>query len=744
MKPEHSWVDGPLYLAIDQGGHASRALVFDRDGRLICAALREIHCTSSGDSRVEHDPAEMLDSLRAAISAVVADLGARRHALVRAGLATQRSNVVCWDRDSGEALSPVISWQDRRAHDWLDRIADERDDIRAITGLPLSPHYGANKLRWCLEELPAVRKAQRDGRLAWGPMASFLLFHLLRERPLLVDPVNAARTLLCDLAAADWSERMLDLFGLPREPLPAIVPCHHEFGALVVDDIAIPLTLCTGDQAAALFASGPPREDTLQITVGTGAFVLRSTGTRPQRSASLLSGIVDDDGRMRTHVLEGTVNGAGSALEWLQRQSAEITLPALAAWLAEDIDPPLFLNGVSGLGTPWMVAEAPVRFVGEGNLASRAVAVIESIVFLLQANLEALATAETRAVRIGGGLSRLDGLCQRLATLSGLRVERPASHEATAIGIARLLHSQSVGSGALTRLTGAELTTFTPQTDAALSLRYQHWRRALAQALTEQVRRQADQAPPPALPTVVAHRGHAGAFPENTWPAIEGALACGVRDIEFDVQLSADGVPMLFHDDRLKRTTGAGGRITALGAERLQTLSAGEPARFGMRFSATPIPTLADVIERIAAWPHARLFVEIKQESIDAFGIATVVERIVSTIMPRLSQCVLISFNAEALRIASSLGAPRIGWVLTRFNRHEIAIARALAPDFLFCNYRKLPRGRAALPRGPWRWVLYEITSPELAARLAARGVDYIETMHPDRFSGTDITGCRE
>jgi glycerol kinase len=736
----------PLYLAIDQGGHASRALIVDAGGAIVSRAVRELAAARIDAGHIEYDAETMLASIRAAIGSALADFGGDRDRVAGAGLATQRSNVVCWDRESGAPLSPVISWQDRRDAGWLQRLDNDRDRVRRITGLPLSAHYGANKLRWCLNELPAVRRALREGRLAWGPMAGFLLFRLLRERPLRVDRVNAARTLLWDLAAGDWSETMLELFGLPRTPLPAAAPCRDAFGTLECDGPAIPLTVVTGDQSAALYAAGQPPDDALHVTVGTGAFVLRCTGAQAVPSPRLLSGILFDDGRTRTHILEGTVNGAGSALDWLARKYPDEDLASLPAWLSTVADPPLFLNGVSGLGTPWMIADAPVRFIGDGDIAARAVAVVESIAFLLQANIEALVSLPPRpeAIRIGGGLARLDGLCRRLADLSGLRVERGGEGETTCLGLAWLLrqHDPSGTAGVAPAWPDATrgADVFMPGADPRLQKRYRRWRDEIARALDERAgaarrdRARAHARTP--RPAVVAHRGDAGRYPENTLPAIESALRAGLRHVEIDVQLTADGVPVLFHDDLLRRTTGAAGRITRTSWAELRDITAGEPARFGERFRDVRAPSLAAVIERLSAWPEARLFVEIKPESLAAFGVAQAVGRLWRVIEPLRGQCIVISFDANAVREASRLGAAEIGWVLTRCDTREIAAARLLAPDYLFSNRRKLPRGR--VPAGPWRWVVYEVTRDEDARRLAARGVDMIETMQIERFVNAD------
>ena len=236
-------------------------------------------------------------------------------------------------------------------------------------------------------------------------------------------------------------------------------------------------------------------------------------------------------------------------------------------------------------------------------------------------------------------------------------------------------------------------------------------------------------------PAIVAHRGYAGRYPENTLPAIAAALHAGVRYVEVDVQLTADGVPVLFHDDALRRTTGRPGRITRTAWADLGGLSAGEPARLGDRFRGTPIPRLAELVELLRDWPGAQAFVEIKQESLDAMGTSAAVQRMMQALQPLLARCVVISFDADAVAGARRLGA-RIGWVLTAWTQAQRTVADALAPEYLFCNHRKLPSGDGPLWPGPWQWACYEVTDAALALRLARRGVHLIESMRLEAYAG--------
>ncbi len=474
--------EGPLYLALDQGGHASRAIIYDRAGRALAHAVIEVAVTRLDADRVEQDGDELVRSLILAGEQALTSLGANAARVAAAGLATQRASIACWDRVSGELLSPVLSWQDRRARDQLDALALDTASVHAITGLRPSAHYGASKLAWCLKEMAPVSSALSQGRLVFGPLASWLVYRLTRERTLIADPANAQRTLLYDMQARRWSGELARVFGSPISALPRTAPTRQHVGHLQIGDSAIALEVVTGDQSAALFAFGKPAPDSLFINIGTGAFLQR-VATATGSTTALLHSIAMDDGERPVITQEGTVNGAGAALAWYAAQREITDLDSqLDKWTDSVRDPPLFMNGVSGLGSPYWVPDFPIEFVRDANsetgVAAETVAILESIVFLIMANIEVMQQYGEPVKRIvaTGGLARVDGLCQRIASLAGIPVTRAAEIEATARGLAWLLAAEprywpdeQAGTG------------FEPKPDTAL--RERHWRwRALMEA----------------------------------------------------------------------------------------------------------------------------------------------------------------------------------------------------------------------------------------------------------------------
>lgn len=465
------------YLAIDQGTHASRAVLFDDSGSVIHAAYSDVTLSRVKPGWVEQDPDEILHSVQEVLNGC-SDSGFPVHS---AALATQRSSVVCWDSQTGKALSPVLSWQDTRAEEYLDALHGRLDLIRQKTGLPLSPHYGASKLRWCIDRLPAVQRALKQNRLCAGPLASWLIFNMVDEHPFVCDPANASRTLLFNKQTLDWDDELIEWFGLDRHFLPRCVLTLDKFGNLLAFKEPVPLRIVTGDQPAALFAYGEIQSDTAYINAGTGAFVQRQLPEGAAASAGLLDSVVYHDKLVTLRMMEATVNGAGAALSWhLEKNQRGGEEKNLTNWMNKVVDTPLFLNGVGGLAAPYWRPDFPSRFIGDGGFEEKTVAIAESIVFLINVNLERMADTVGSAgmIIISGGLAQVGPLCQQLADLSGVTVRRYPDIEATAQGVAWLLTDHS-------RSWCDEWVEFPPKSNPQLQKRFADWQTAMQNALGE-------------------------------------------------------------------------------------------------------------------------------------------------------------------------------------------------------------------------------------------------------------------
>jgi glycerol kinase len=466
------------WVAIDQGGHATRATAYDDTGAIQGAALVTIATRSNALGHIEHDPGEIEASVTTALAELARRVPPARWAA--AGFAVQRSSLLCWDAEDGSALSPVISWQDRRNAAWLKGLARRAPDVHRLTGLPLSPHYGASKLRWCLDHLPAVRAAATQGRLRAGPLASWLLHRLLAEHPFVADAATAARTLLWSPFERDWSAELLEMFGVPRAILPRTTGTGGDFGTIACDGRVVPVTACNGDQSVVPFAAGALDAAAAYLNLGTGAFVLRPI-PEAIRAPPLLTSVIRADAGRCDFVLEGSVNGAGAALAWLERHLGGATDRLLA--LLDDADlyddaAPFFLNGVSGLGSPFWVPDFDSRFIGTGSDLQQCRAVLESVAFLIKANLDEMDRHRAPAARLvaSGGLAENRLLCRLLAALAELPVDRSSDREATSRGLGFLLAGEPAG------FRGPPPERFEPEAAEPLLARYLKWLELMREA----------------------------------------------------------------------------------------------------------------------------------------------------------------------------------------------------------------------------------------------------------------------
>jgi len=233
----------------------------------------------------------------------------------------------------------------------------------------------------------------------------------------------------------------------------------------------------------------------------------------------------------------------------------------------------------------------------------------------------------------------------------------------------------------------------------------------------------------PNRPVIVAHRGFAAEYPENTLLAFQQAIIAGAQCIEIDVQLTRDHCAVVIHDANLRRTAGCRENVLAALWNEIAHISVGEPARFGDQFSDESLLTLNRFVEFLSSNARVQAFIEIKEESINQFGVAVVMDRVLAILAPVKQQCVIISYVESALVYARQHSAMAIGWVLTHYDEASKNRATQLQPEYIICNYRKLPDVSSALWPGDWQWMLYEVVDINVAWKWFQRGVNYIETM---------------
>ncbi len=233
--------------------------------------------------------------------------------------------------------------------------------------------------------------------------------------------------------------------------------------------------------------------------------------------------------------------------------------------------------------------------------------------------------------------------------------------------------------------------------------------------------------PSPAI-GLVAHRGYALHYPENTVLALRAAAEAGADAVELDIQFSRDGVPVVIHDPDLQRTAKLSGRIDTLPWSALLGTSVHEPERFGERFAGEPLVNLRDACNALLDYPDLQVFIEVKGETVPPERLPDLVTATLEHSAALGNRRTLISFMDGVVPLARNAGT-QAGWVLPLWSAETLAHAHTLAPDFLFCNRDLLPAGAKPLPQGSWQWAVYEVACAEEALALARRGVGWVESM---------------
>jgi glycerol kinase len=440
-------------LALDQGTTSSRAVIFDRRGKIVSLAAKDFRQIYPRPGWVEHDPMEIWDSQREATRRAIdsANLSPRNIAAI--GITNQRETTLLWDRESGQPVYPAIVWQCRRTAPMCSRIRKTKfaGRIHRKTGLVVDAYFSATKIQWLLEHRKSIRKAAERGHLAFGTVDSWLVYQLTGKKLHVTDYSNASRTLLYNIHDLSWDREILNYFHIPDKILPSVQPSSRVYGhtsPATFFGSAVPVSGMVGDQQGALFGQTCFRRGQSKNTYGTGCFLLMNTGENPVVSkTNLLTTIAWGVGEKVEYALEGSIFIAGAAIQWL-RDGLQIIPRAsetgrLAASL-EDNEGVYFVPAFVGLGAPYwdMYARGTILGITRGTTRAHLVrAALESIAYQTRDVVECMekdSGIKLKELRVDGGASANEFLMQFQADILRVPVITQQTTETTALGAAYL------------------------------------------------------------------------------------------------------------------------------------------------------------------------------------------------------------------------------------------------------------------------------------------------------------------
>jgi len=489
-------------LAIDQGTTSSRAIVFDAAGLPVGMAQTELRQHYPADGWVEHDAEDIWRDVQQVMREAVAKAALRGGDLAAIGITNQRETTVVWERSTGRPIHHAIVWQDRRTAETCRKIVADGAGglVQSRTGLLVDSYFSATKIAWLLDHVPGARARAEKGELCFGTIDSFLLFRLTGGQVHATDATNASRTMLFDIHRQDWDDTLLKLFNVPRAMLPDVKDCSGMFGATTPDILghAIPVTGIAGDQQAATFGQACFQPGMIKSTYGTGCFALVNIGDKPvQSDHRLLTTVAYRLNGKVTYALEGSIFVAGAAVKWLRDGLKIVDSAAETATLAAsapDSHGVYLVPAFVGLGAPYWDPDARGALVGltlDAGRAQIARATLESVAYQtrdLTAAMKSDGAAAPTAIRVDGGMVANDWLCQFLADMLNVAVERPKVIETTALGAAYLA-GLSVGvykdMDAVAYGWHCE-RRFEPRMNAALRTQlYDGWKKAVSRVLSK-------------------------------------------------------------------------------------------------------------------------------------------------------------------------------------------------------------------------------------------------------------------
>ena len=444
---------GRYLLAIDQGTTGSTALIIDHDLAIIGKQTVDFQQHFPQPGWVEHNPREIWESVRTAVTAVLEETIVAPADIAAIGITNQRETSLMWDKKTGIPSANAIVWQCRRTSDFCQELKAKglEELFRARTGLVLDPYFSGTKVRWLLDNVDGLRTRAEAGEIAFGTIDSFLVWRLSSGNAHVTDVSNASRTLMMNIENLEWDDELLRHLDIPGEILPDIRPSSEVYAETYGLDFlpdGIPIAGMAGDQQAALFGQACFDSGEGKCTYGTGAFLLVNTGTSPVPSSNgLLTTVAWQIGDKTHYALEGSAFIAGAAVQWLRdglgiiKQSPEIE--ELAASVP-DSGGVVFVPALTGLGAPHWNAEARGVIAGltrGATSAHLARATLEGIALQIHDLVEAMNDdrgAVLHTFKVDGGAAANNLLMQMQSDLLTVPVVRPSTVETTALGAAML------------------------------------------------------------------------------------------------------------------------------------------------------------------------------------------------------------------------------------------------------------------------------------------------------------------
>ncbi|MET0890055.1 MAG: glycerol kinase GlpK [Stenotrophomonas maltophilia] len=446
-------MDKHYVLAIDQGTTSSRAILFDRAGRIAGSAQREFTQIFPQPGWVEHDPRDILTSVYTTITELLNRYQVDPRTIAGIGITNQRETTVVWDKATGQPIHNAVVWQSRQSHAICEQLkaAGHEPLIRRRTGLLIDAYFSATKIRWILDHVEGAQSRAERGELLFGTVDSWLIWNLSGRQAHVTDVTNAARTLLFDIHALQWDDELLALFNIPRVMLPQVRSSSEVYATTQPQfffDQHLPIAGIAGDQQAALFGQACFEPGMAKNTYGTGCFMLMNTGDKAVTSENgLLTTIAwGIDGHVE-YALEGSIFVAGSVVQWLRdglRMFGKSSDCQAYAERAADNGGVYLVPAFVGLGAPYWRSDVRGAMFGltRGTTKEHFIrAAVESMAYQTRdvlAAMQADAGIELKELRADGGAIANDFMAQFQSDILGVPVLRPQVAETTALGAAYL------------------------------------------------------------------------------------------------------------------------------------------------------------------------------------------------------------------------------------------------------------------------------------------------------------------